>query len=100
MTSEIRFIRNNQKMGIKMIADFLGRDYNSVWDAVKRYGLGNRLRQYRHWTTKEIKQIVEMRDSGMSYPMIAGKVGSDAASVYGVYKRHQRRNAKSSAVSL
>lgn len=90
MTSEIRFIRDNPQMSLKLIADFLGRDYNTVWDAVQRYRTGNRLRPYRHWTTKEIKQIVQMRESGMSFPLIAEKMGSDAASVYGVYKRAKR----------
>ena len=105
MTSEIRFIRDNPQMSLKLIADFLGRDYSSVWYAVKQYGLGNRLRPYKHWTSKQIKQIVEMRDSGMSFPLIAEKMGSDAAIVYGVHKRAkraelQRRKAISSALSL
>ena len=48
------------------------------------------------WNEQSIRQciadvtIVEMRESGMSFPIIAEKMGSDAASVYGVYKRAKR----------
>lgn len=90
MTSEIKFIRDNPHMSISAMADFLGRGYNSVWDAVRRYGIKKKLRPYKEWTAKEVRELIKMRKQGLTYSQISEKIGRSAKNCRGAYQRAMR----------
>ena len=78
MTSEIRFIRDNPQMSLKLIADFLGRSYNSVYDAIIRHGINRKIRACQPWSTSELRMLRKMRAQGMTYSEIGKRLGRSA----------------------
>lgn len=81
------------EMSAKQLADVLNKDISSIYFQLHRFGIPfKRIRDYRFWTTKDVKQLIELRAEGKTFPEISAILGRSAKNCE--YKYGQLKKAK------
>ena len=81
------------KMSAKQLSEVLNKDISSIYFQLHRFGIPfKRIRDYKFWTTKDVKQLIELRKEGKTFPEIAVVLGRSVKNCE--YKYGQLKKAK------
>ena len=82
------------EMSAKQLAEALNKDISSIYFQLHRFGIPfKRIRYYRFWTTKDVKQLLELRSEGKTFPEISAILGRSAKNCeykYGQLKKAEK----------
>lgn len=81
------------EMSAKQLAEVLNKDISSIYFQLHRFDIPfKRIRDYKFWTTKDVKQLIELRAEGKTFPEISSILGRSVKNCE--YKYVQLKKAK------
>lgn len=86
---EINAIRKMAKtMSTAEISRKTGRSYSAIYSAAERHGISFEVSCVQRHTGSEGREIVRLRNSGMTYPQIAKTTGVNVSSCRYLYRTY------------
>lgn len=84
---ELNTIRQlSNQLTVNQIGELIGRTGVAVYDAARYHGIPIPRKRYRTLTTKHAKEVARLKNSGMTFRMVAEETGIPLSSCICLYR--------------